>query len=309
MKKIILILLITSLLVLSGCDLISSATDKIPSKLPGIKNEEKQTSFGGSGSIQASIVNPQKGASVLKAYPFQPVVRIKNLGGSEADGQICITGLDQDVFSGFSGCECLNYQQIKRDDLFEDIDLKFGSYNIQTEESKSYALTAINRFKYSTTIKADVCITADIYEDQKCGANINSVTSGPFRVSSIEETIIPINDNVVTIIFELDIDNVGSGNLWDLNRINEMCVPFKSINEDKKKIKADIIRFPVSADLQCQDSKLDEDGETSITCEAKQVSLFDNQGVSLFSKDYKPEVTFKLEYAYETRNSNTFNLA
>ncbi|MBU2589646.1 MAG: hypothetical protein KKA65_04555 [Nanoarchaeota archaeon] len=308
MKKIILIILIASILVLSGCDLLSSITNKIPSKLPGLNQEEKQTTYGGTGTLETSIVNPKKSGTILNGYPFQPVVRIKNLGGSESYGQVCITGLDQDVFSGFSGCECLNYQQRRVDETFEDIDLKFGAYNIQTEEEKAYALTAINRFKYGTNIKAEICITADIYEDQKCSADISQVTSGPLKINSIEETIIPLSDNLVTIIFRIEVDNVGDGNLWDLQRVNEQCVPFTPIDEDKKKIKTNIIRFPVSADLQCQEVKLDENDEAIITCEAKQVSLLNSQGIYLFDEDYKPEVIFELEYAYETRESNTFSI-
>ncbi len=123
-----------------------------------------------------------------------------------------------------------------------------------------------------------------------------------------EENSIPLSDNLVTIIFRIEVDNVGDGNLWDLQRVNEQCVPFTPIDEDKKKIKTNIIRFPVSADLQCQEVKLDENDEAIITCEAKQVSLLNSQGIYLFDEDYKPEVIFELEYAYETRESNTFNI-
>lgn len=306
MKKIILILIIISLL-LSGCDFFKSATEKIPSNLPGLEEKQEQSVFGGRGSIQASMVNPQKQGTVLKSYAFQPVIRIENLGGSESQGQLCITGLDQDVFSGFSGCECQSYQQRRMDNSFEEQELRFGPYNIQLDQPKTYSLTAINRFSYSTEIKADVCITADIYEDRECSADINTVTSGPLKVSSIEETIIPISNDLVSLIFTMDIENVGDGTIRDLQKINERCV-LSPADKKEKKIKAEITGFPVAADLQCQESSLDEDEETSITCEAKQVSLFDSRGNYLFGDDYKPEITFRLEYGYETRDSNTFNV-
>ncbi len=302
MKKLTIIL-IMSMLLLAGCELI----EDVPSRIPGLESQPEESIYGGEGSIDISIINPKESGKVLKGYSLEPIIRVKNLGGSEAEGKVCITGLDQDTFSGFSGCECLNYMQLSQDNAFDDIDLKYGPYSINAdEESKHHSLTAINRFRYSTSIKSDICISADIYENPECSADINAVTSGPITIDSIEETIIPINDQVVSIVFSISIENDGQGNLWPIERLDERCSAGK-IEEQEKKITAEIIGFPVSADISCEDARL-EDEEATITCKAEQVRLFDQQGDYVFNEKYKPEVIFQLEYGYETRESRRFSV-
>lgn len=312
------------MLLLTGCDVIKKYTKKIPSKLPGIDMEEEQQTFGGTGSIDATIINPKKDGTILSGYPLETVVRITNLGGSESEGQTCITGPNQDIFSGFSGCECLSFQQIRNDEgKFESRDLKFGPYQLRDAESETpYSVTSITRYKYATDIKAETCIVQDMYETEDyeagknvrdvCEVDIMSVTSGPLEVYSIEEIIIPIDEYRVTMIFNIYVGNEGKGNLWSLERLNEQCAPSISLKDDEKKIRAEIKGFPVSGDLMCQDATLDKDEEAMITCEAKEISLYSSdpmgEQVYLFGDDYRPEITFELEYAYETRTSNSFTI-
>ena len=117
MKLIIPALIIIAIL-LAGCQELKNI------KLPGIDNEVETSS----GSITAYFVNPKTGGNVLSEYPFSPAIRVKSLGGYESEGQTCISGLDSNIFSGFSGCECTTFQQIKDDSgVFQPEDLTFTS--------------------------------------------------------------------------------------------------------------------------------------------------------------------------------------
>lgn len=300
-------ILILSVLI-AGCSTIEKGISKLP-KLPGVGEEETSSMFGGKGTITASILNPKDSSSVYSSYPLKPLVRIANMGGSESEGQVCISGLDSETFSGFSGCDCQTFQQNKIENAFEPIDLEFGPYSIRGETgSREYSITSITRYRYSTQIRTSICIVKDIYETENCNANVIEATSGPLRISSVEEEIIPVQDNVVNIIFRIKASKDSEGSIWNYDKVYEQCVPSSPEREQDRKIKAQVKQFPVQGMIACSDAALNEDDEIDIVCEAKDVRLFDSSGNYLFGEDYRPEAIFELEYGFEARQSAKFFL-
>jgi len=293
MKRIILLILV--ILLLSGCE-------RLP-KLPGLNGEEPVI-FGGNEAISATIDKPEDGSVMPAGYNLEPVVQIKNLGGSDAEGQVCISGLNRDIFSGFSGCECSSFQQLAEDTYYEPEDLRFGPYTIrEAEPGQKHTLTAVTRYRYGTNIKAKVCFV----EGEDCYATKESVTSGPLDVGSIKETIFSRQGDFVSLVFTIDVDKGAEGRFIPLENVNMRCEPTREDIEREKKIRAQITNFPVSGDISCKNAVLKDD-EATITCEARDISMYDSQRNYLFAEDYRPEITFELEYAFETTDSSSFEL-
>lgn len=293
MKRIILLIFVV--LLISSCE-------RLP-KLPGLDGKTPVI-FGGNEAISATIDKPEDDSIMPAGYNLEPVIRIKNLGGSDAEGQVCISGLNRNIFSGFSGCECSSFQQLAEDTYYEPEDMRFGSYTIREAQSgQKYTLTAVTRYRYNTVIKAKICFV----EGDDCYATKESVTSGPLDVGSIKETIFSRQGDFVSLVFTIDVDKGAEGRFIPLENVNVRCEPTREDIEREKKIRAQITSFPVSGDISCKDAVLKED-EAIITCEARDIRMYDARGNYLFAEDYRPEITFKLEYAFETTDSSSFEL-
>lgn len=295
MKKVLIILLAISLL-LAGCQEISNI--KLPKSLPGLSAEEEVSS----GSISAYFVNPKYGGTVLEEYPFSPAVRIKSLGGYESEGQTCISGLDRDIFSGFSGCECLSFKQEKDDSgKFEQDDLTFGPYTIRikSDDRKEHIVSSVTRFEYGNEVKAGICISADVYENTGCTASINSVTSGPLIVGSIEQETIPITEDIVTLIFKIEASKAEEGRFILEENLNDQCTPLPS--EKLPVVRARVKGFPTRASVTCKDVEI-TGTDVTVVCEAKDIDA------RAFGEGYSTEITFELRYFFETTSSSKFTV-
>ncbi|MDD4878233.1 MAG: hypothetical protein PHO02_04315 [Candidatus Nanoarchaeia archaeon] len=303
MKKIIILLLAVSLL-LAGCQALSNI--KLPKSLPGLSSGEDT---GGSGSISAYFVNPKQGGSALKDYPFSPVVRIKSLGGYESDGQVCISGLDREIFSGFSGCECMSFKQEKDESgKFEHDDVSFGPYTlrIKQDDRKEHVVSSVTRFEYGNEIKANISISRDAYENTGCTASINSATSGPLVVGIVEQETIPITEDIVTLIFKIHASKAEEGRFILEENLNDQCTPLSS--EKLPVIRARAKGFPTRAPVTCRDVEI-TGNDVTVVCEAKDISLIDSSGSALFGDNYSPEVIFELRYFFETTSSARFTVS
>lgn len=302
MKKVIILLLAVALL-LAGCQALSNI--KLPKTLPGLDSGEEG---GSSGSISAYFVNPKNGGNILQEYPFSPAIRIKSLGGYETEGQACISGLDKEIFSGFEGCECLSFQQQKDDSgKFEPEDVTFGPYTIRlnADDRKEYVISSVTKFEYGNEVKADICISKDVYENEGCTASIKSATSGPLVVGSVEQETIPLTENIVTLIFKIHASKAEEGRFILEENLNDQCTPLPS--EDLPKIKARVKGFPTRTPVTCKDVEI-TGNDVTVVCEAKDISLLDSSGNSIFGDNYNPELTFELRYFFETTSSSKFTV-
>lgn len=297
-----LIAIIAIALLLAGCQEIKNI--KLPKSLPGIEPAGETSS----GAISAYFVNPKNNGNVLQEYPFSPTIRVKSVGGYESKGQICISGLDKKIFSGFSGCECLPFVQEKDDSgKFEPDDVSFGPYTLRlnADDRKEHTISAVTRYEYGNEVKANICISKDIYENTGCTASIKSATPGPLIVGSVEQETIPISENVVTLIFKIKASKAEEGRFILEENVNDQCVPLPS--DKLPKIRARAKGFPTRAPVECDDVEI-EGTDVTVTCEAKDISLVGPGGVSLFEDNYNPEVTFELKYFFETTASARFTV-
>lgn len=303
MKKIMLVAAVFCVvLLLTGCAEIKNM--KLPKFLPGFGAEDEFYP----GTLSAVIVNPKESGRVLSDYPLQPVVRINNLGGSESEGQSCISGLDRDVF-GFSGCECQSFQIIKNDaGIFEQEDVAFNSHQIRLSDTdrRDFQVSAVTRFEYGTDIKADICLTKDVYDIGKCSVAMKSVSNGPIEITGIEQETIPISEDIVTLIFNINARKAAPGRFIPEESSSAQCEPLPL--DKYPKIQARVKGFPLDNPIKCRDVEITEE-ETTITCEAKDISLIDSQGRSVFDDNYSPEVTFQLKYFFEVTDSSRFSVS
>ena len=297
MKLIIPALIIIAIL-LAGCQELKNI------KLPGIDNEVETSS----GSITAYFVNPKTGGNVLSEYPFSPAIGVKSLGGYESEGQTCISGLDSNIFSGFSGCECTTFQQVKDDSgVFQPEDLTFGPYTIHItkDDRKEHIVSAVTRYLYGNEVKANICISKDIYENTGCSPSITSSTSGPLDITSIEQETIPISEDVVTLIFRIKATQEESGRFIPEEDMNGQCTPVNL--EELPKVEARVKGFPTRTPVVCKDVEI-EGKEVIIVCEAKDLNLIGPGGTSIFGDNYNPELTFEIRYFFETTSSSRFTV-
>lgn len=296
MNKIIVALLAVALL-LAGCQELSNI--KFPKSLPGLDSGEDT---GSSGSISAYFVNPKNGANVLQEYPFSPAIRIKSLGGYESEGQACISGLDKEIFSGFDGCECMSFKQEKDDSgKFEPEDVTFGPYTIRlnADDRKEHLVSSVTKFEYGNEVKAAICISADVYENTDCTASINSVTSGPLIVGSVEQETIPITEDIVTLIFKIRASKAEEGRFILEENINDQCAPLPS--EKLPVVRTRVKGFPTRASVTCKDVEI-TGNDVTVVCEAKDIDA------GAFGEGYSTEITFELRYFFETTSSARFTL-
>ncbi|MDI6737501.1 MAG: hypothetical protein QME12_03205 [Nanoarchaeota archaeon] len=293
MKKILIIVMAIALMA-AGCQEIKNI------RLPGIDYSEEPTGK----SLNAYFVNPKDNAVVLSKYRFQPVVRIRNLGGSESEGQTCIFGIDGKIFSGFESCECQTFQQAKDEsEKFEPEDLEFGAYTIHIAKGdrKDYTLSSVTRFEYGNEIKAGICISGDVYENRGCTATLNSATAGPLVINRIEQVTIadPDNKRNINLLFKIQATKAGYGRFIPESSVNGQCNPISP--DEAPKIKARAKGFPTTAPVTCEDTEIKGDGVTVI-CEVNNLDVAD------FGEGYTTEVTFELRYFFETTSSSRFTV-
>lgn len=318
---IAVIAVIIAAFLISGCSLIGTISDKASTiRIPGIEQAEETA-----GTITVSIVSPRHGAEVPKSSRLAPVIRISNLGGYEAEGQACITGgLDKDVFSGFTGCECQSFKMEKKyDGTFDNQDLRFGPYAIKYKEgeTKEHGFSTVARFGYDADINANICIPEDIYAAEECGAQIivtdkltgkpksvPSILVGQLQVTGIEEITTPPaegeDENALNVMLKINVQNTGSGRLITETDFNEPC---KALSfEELPRIQARVKNFPTNDLITCDDVEFEGDSAT-IICRGI-VNLVKADGTAVFAKGQNPEIQFQLRYFYELRQSSRFRL-
>ncbi|MBU2637659.1 MAG: hypothetical protein KJ955_01675 [Nanoarchaeota archaeon] len=298
-----LIAVIIMAFVVSGCSLVDTVSDKVSEfNIPGTEQEG-----AAQGTITASIVSPRQGAEIPKTSRLAPAINITNQGGYEAEGQACITGgLDKNVFTGFTGCECQSFKQEKDDaGKFEAEDLRFGPYSIKYKEgeTKEHGFSTVTRFEYGVDVDANICIPEDVYAVDECGVKMKA-TGGPLQVTSIEEIINPGEDEgSADMLFKIHVSNEGGGRLITENDFNEPC---KALSfEDLPTIEARVKNFPTNDMITCEDIEF-EGNSAVIVCQGI-VNLV-RGGQAVFPEGYRPDILFQLRYFYELRQSSQFRL-
>ncbi len=304
--KLPIIALLAILLMISGC-----------SQLPGLPKSKGQSIIATTQSVITDIKNPAPNSEAPSNHEFTPAIDVANMGDSDAEGVVCISGLDEGLFSGFTGCECQDFK-IYADDKDGDTtqELEFGPYRIRTEDTQEAVMTAITRYSYKTTGTAKACIKKDLYS--KTGCQTDDITkrkrnmlarssSGAVLIDKVTETIIPVDKETVTLSFSIEVEKASEGDIYDSSKtIYPSCREEGKLN---KEITGSIEGLPEGS-VTCSSAELDEKGQGTLTCEAGNIRLTDSSGNFIFpGNNYEPEISIEINYGYEQKQSVKFKAA
>jgi hypothetical protein len=300
MKKTIIILLAISLLIISGCTFSSM---KI--KLPGSTPSGKEDFAGGSKGLESSIVSPAEAGKAYLNTPFKIVIQLNNEGESAAEGTTC-------AFGSFSTCECKTFtlqgkRRVEAEKLEgekETLTFEGGQASKEEIEGTSHFVTAKTRYNYKTYGIITACVKKDVYSEEtgECkimpGKNVvKSVSSAPVSIAEVTEEMIPEADGeTAKLVFGIKIKNLGKGNIYPLDGDKTQCET--TYQEIKNRINVRMINAPGKA--TCNEAELKKEGEATTHCTV--------ENVKILGESYEPEITLELEYAYETIDSNKFEV-
>lgn len=296
MKKLMILIL---LIVITGCSNLDNMIpqDKEPIKL-----------LGASGKVIMNIFYPQQKGTVYNSLSFSPVISLQNTGSYNAEGQVCISGLDPVLFSGASSCDCLSYSfnKLPEEKTYESQSLSFGPYSVSTTDkpSTSQSLTAINKYKYSSVAYFKPCIKQK-NDFANCNIKTQEVSNGPLSISSITEILSPASQDTINLAFEIKLTNTGNGQVINVEDVSNEC----SFNpENKVKVRAYIENLPFIGNTICNEASVDK-GKATIRCVVGEVNLYDSFGNYVFEKEFETPSKLTVEYGYSEFASVSFNLA
>ena len=307
--KIISILIVLTLI--TGCAQLTT----IQTKLPGMPKQNEATIFASTQSIMTNAKNPIEDSSISDKYEFTPLIEVANLGNADSEGVVCLSGLNDQTFKDFLGCDCQDFTVYADENDGEVIqELEFGPYRINTEEPTEEIMTVTTRYTYETTGYANVCVKKDMYSQTGCQtvniANqpknlLTKSTSGAIKITKVTENIIPIDEETVTLSLNVEVGKATKGNIYDY-----MKAGYPSCRSEEKQNK--IVRGTISGlpngDITCDETELNEDGEGTLTCDAENIRLSDKSGQAVFPEGYSPEIEINLKYGYEQISSIKFNV-
>ena len=300
MKKYILLILF---LFLASC--ATETSEELPTDCP-------PDCSGGSDSVDLEINSPQ---DIVFANDRMPVsITVYDYGESSVEyGEVCVTGLDEEFFSGFGGCNCQSYYitlDDNDDENFEESLINFDTTYVSDKASGNHFMTFINRYTYTTYAPFEICFTNDL-SDSSCisGNKLESSSSGPLKVTSIQERLVP-NGNAVDLRLTIDAEFAGDDTLISTTDVaSDSCL---TIPEEPIQADVSIIMFGVEhvCDVDCQGNDCgtlnfyeDQDYEASITCKLDNFLL----GQFVGGQDtYDGWV--RIDYAVEQKDSIEFKV-
>lgn len=309
MKKI-LILLVT-LFFITGCSLIPSSSNK---ETP---EESKNKFISGTEGVSLEVIYPTSKLPIVSdsSATFSPQVVVSNKGESSSEGEICVSGLDKNIFQGFNGCECQTYSLtgVTRgldDNVFpgQEVQQTFTEYKINKElittDVNKYALSFFNTFSFKTKSYIDLCIPSKgLTTQSSCSKSPKTDSSAaPIKLDSVEVNTRKINENEAEINLYLTIENKGSGSL--ASSISQGCL-------DKGETKTITIN-------------LDPNGIGTVTCNnielntQQDIKDFNSKGgdihckikgVKLAEEEFTKTINIELDYYYQTTSSVNFEIS
>ncbi len=123
---------------------------------------------------------------------------------------------------------------------------------------------------------------------------LKSVSAAPVGITEVTEQIIPQTEGTINLIFNIKLTNSGGGNLYSLDESKGQC---KTPEDMKKNVNLRLVNAPGSA--SCEPVELKKD-EATAQCTVNNVEVQ--------AESYETEITLELEYAYETIDSNIFEV-
>ncbi|MBS3162931.1 hypothetical protein J4467_03315 [Candidatus Woesearchaeota archaeon] len=201
MKKYLLLILF---LFLASC--ATNTTETLPTECPPYCS-------GGSSSVDLEINSPQDIVFANDRMPVTATVVDSGESGVEY-GEVCVTGLDEQYFSGFGGCNCQSYYitlDDNDDENFEESLINFDTTYVSDKASGNHFMTFINRYTYTTYAPFEICFTNDL-SDSSCisGNKLESSSSGPLIKADVSIIMFGEANDCGTLNFYEDEDYEAS---------------------------------------------------------------------------------------------------
>ncbi len=165
--------------------------------------------------------------NIYEDQPFRVGLNVVNFEEDRKEVEVCVSDILGDFVSGIprdvcsplllkpaykSGDELIGWEESI---YFPDKE-QFYKY-IDVNEGQTVNIYSDLYYKHETNSRSQICIKRDVGIEPKgitCELNaIEKVESNnaPVKVTRLEKNVIPIGNNKVNIILEMDIENIGSG--------------------------------------------------------------------------------------------------
>lgn len=291
------------LLFVFGCDSLQLPDNPIT----GPKASGGGSSFvGGSSSMLLDILQPPEKGKVSPITPLVVSVNVKNAGESFADGQVCVVGLAQDIFSD-AGCKCeefsLKGRARSKDEVVdgeeETFEFSQGLPSLDEFVMNDFSVTAIARYNYKTYASFEGCVRKDLKDSKDCKSRqdlkLLGVSSAPLQISSISQDILRVSDDEYTMTVYLNVVHASNGQFFSSSLNKDSCS-----DEENPSKSVDVRLYNAPGKSSCAPL-------TFKKSENKASSVCTITGVQV--RDYDPLINAELSYAYEVRESNSFEVA
>lgn len=295
-KKNILILILTIILI-SGCDRLSSITG-------GKKPISEVNVYTGTNALEIEFLKEYPPREVYEDQIFKASVFLKNDGASDITHGRLLIGIEEDYME-------LLYEYNQEIDLqlngksrqnpvgeekIEDFEIKAKAIGLQSEEHESL-IYVTSCYDYITELSEPVCIDTDFYNlkaiEKACEVKDISLSSqgAPVAITSIEETISPTEDGSVVIPkFTIYIQNKGKGEVIDSSKIDKVCSSEPLKSEDINILGVGVYLSGIRLECRPDILKL-RDRQEKIVCSLK-------EGINKEEPTFTTLLSVILEYGY-----------
>lgn len=246
--------------------------------------------------IDLEILYPSEGYTLPEDMrELQVETKVRNNGDSLAAGSVCITGLDEDIFSGYTFCSCESFSV---DEDGEET-VSFSPYSIIRDEQEEQTIAARLQTDHEVYSTFEALLKNEYYLGQV--KNLRS-DRAPFAVGSISEKITRLKQRDELILeFYITLSHKGQGHLWDRNMIGD-CSSTNII----RKIEVELLDAPEEATCEQKEFKTLDDYDKAMDEGIKIRCTVRN--VEPPEIEYYHRMTLKLNYAYEIRKAHNFKL-
>ena len=220
LKNIVGIIILTTLIVLSGCQ--ASSEKKLTLKDFNI----------GSKGLVISLLKNSPPDQVWTDTNFKISLELKNEGLKKVENGIIAVSTCESVSFGEEGSQVAIKDDISlnpRSRFNPEGGITYVDFEVKPESEDEDCLFQIEScYGYETYADPDICVDADIYNlktDKVC--QVKDVMklkkqAGPVVVGSIEESILVL-DKSLKVRFKIFVKNVGSGEVIKLSEFNKIC--------------------------------------------------------------------------------------
>jgi len=264
---------------------------------------------GGSNAVVTHINSPQDEGNVYVGDRLAVSANLEDRGEANAEGLVCMTGLDGSLFSGLGGCNCESFY-ITLDDSddanFEKTRVDFSPSFVSEDAIGSYYMTLYTKYLYTAYGPFSLCLTGDPYNEEECSVEGNKLTessSGPVQILSVEEELTTVGGNAVTLRLRIEAEANLDDNA-ELIEIDETLDSACLLTNLDQKTTADISVILFGESYDCGSLSFDlKKEEATATCKIENLNT---QRFIGGEKEYNGWI--RIDYGYQEIQSVAFDV-